>query len=127
MTISPVPGGRAVTSSIAPGVLQVSQQAWVWLGIVLGAVAGMLGAYAGWRRAGGSQSDSPRLWIAAATLVLALGLGVVVAMLRLDPAHRLVLLLPVVLLGYWFTRQVKAIRTARSRESGDSGERCHRK
>jgi hypothetical protein len=127
MAISPIAGGPAVTSSIAPGVLQMNQQAWVWIGLVLGAAAGALGAYAGWRRAGGSESDSPRLWVAATTLGLALGLGAVIARIRLDPAHRLILLLPVVLLGYWFIRQARAIRVARGRRSEEHRERCHRK
>jgi len=99
----------------------------MWIGIGLGAAAGMFGAYTGWRRASRPEPDSPRLWVAVATLGLALGLGVVVAMIRMDPAHRLILFLPVILLGYWFTRQAKAIRAARGGESEDSRERCHRK
>jgi len=105
----------------------MNQQAWIWTGILLGSAAGILGAYAGWKRASGSEAASPALWVASVTLGLILGLGAVVTRVRLDPARRLILALPVVVLGYWFVRQVLAIRIARGRKSEDSQERCQRK
>ena len=127
MTISLTHGGPAVTCSVEAGTLQVSQHAWIWIGTVLGTAAGLLGAYAGWKRAGVSRPDSPRVWVAVATLVLALGLGGVVFRIRLDPAHRIILLLPVAALGYWFIWQVRAIHAARGKEAEDTEERCHRR
>ena len=127
MTISPAPGGPAVTCSVEAAVLQASQETWIWTGVVLGVAAGLLGAYAGWKSAGGSRSGSASVGVAGVTLVLALGLGVVTSRIRLDPAHRLILLLPVAVLGYWFIRQVIAIHAARGGESGDDHGRCHRK
>lgn len=113
--------------SIEAGALVVILQPWIWTGMVLGILAGLLGAYAGWRSAGGSQAKSPRVWVAVVTLVLTLGLGIVVLRIGPDTACRSVLLLPVLLLGHWFIRQVRAIRAARARESGDDRERCHGK
>lgn len=116
-----------MTTSIASGVLQMNQEAWIWTGVLLGAAAGMLGAYVGCMRASRPEADSPQAWVACATLGLALGLGAVVTRIRLDAAHRLVLLLPVLLLGYWFIRQVGSIRRARGKESAENQERCHQK
>ena len=116
-----------MTASMLDAALVVSQEVWIWTGIVLGVAAGLLGAYAGWRRAGRAGQGSPRVWVAAATLALALGLGVVVFRIRLDQGHRLLLLLPVLLLAYWFIWQVKAIRAARVSEPGGNQGRCQRK
>jgi hypothetical protein len=94
------------------------------MGILLGTGAGMLGAYAGWRRAWSPGAASFPRWVAAATLGFALGLGAVVTRIQSDPATRLILLLPVVLLGYWFVRQVRAIRVSRGKKSEDHRGRC---
>jgi uncharacterized membrane protein len=65
--------------------------------------------------------------MAVVTLVLALSLGVVASRIRLVPARRLILFLPVILLGHWFIQQVKAIRAKRRKESEGDRERCHLK
>jgi len=105
----------------------VSRAAWIWIGLILGSGAGVLGAYVGWKRSRAGESDPPRMWVAAVTLALALSLGAVVSRIRLGPSHRLLLLLPVMLLLYWFTRQVRAIRAARGKGPGDATRRCQRK
>ncbi len=97
------------------------------MGILLGCGAGVLGAYAGWKRASSPGPASSAPWVAVVTIGLTLGLGAVVARVQLDPARRLILLLPVVLLGHWFVRQVRAIRVARGRKSEGYRERCQRK
>jgi hypothetical protein len=66
------------------------------------------------------------MWVAAAVLDLAAGLGFVVSRIHVTAAGRLLLLLPVVFLGHWFIRQVKAILAARYTEPRDERERCHR-
>jgi hypothetical protein len=115
-----------VTCSIETGALVVVRGPWIWVGVVLGILAGLLGAYVGLRSARASQPKSPRVWVAVATLVLTLGLGIVVLRIRPGSAYGLILFLPVIFLGHWFMRQVKVIRAARADESeGDRG-RCHR-
>lgn len=105
----------------------MNQQAWTLLGILLGAGAGAVGAYAGWKRSRSPGTESLPLWVATATLGLTVGLVAVIAWLQMDPARRLILLLPVVLLGHWFARQVRAIRAARKRKPDEHRERCQGK
>ncbi len=135
MAISLIPGvhaGDCKDGSDGKGeVREVSQHGWVVVGIILGAAAGVLGAYAGWRQAAGPAGTRPPRWIAALTLVLGLGLGAVALSMSVGHLQRALLLLPSATLGLWFVFQVRAIREAGKDEShscgADCGKGCHRK
>ena len=105
----------------------MNQQVWIWLGVCLGAGAGILGAYAGWRKACRPGTGPTPLWVAATTLGLAAGLGAVILQVTRDPARLLLLSLPVVFLGLWFAWQLKAIQAARGRKPRHQRARRNRK
>lgn len=88
------------------------QRFWIVVGICLGAGAGIMGAYVGWRRASGTPSRRFMITIAVLTLIFAIGLGTVALAVKTTWEFHVLLLLPPALLGYWLLRQVFAIRAA---------------
>jgi hypothetical protein len=100
------------------------QRLWILLGICLGAGAGIMGAYVGWRQASGIPSRRFMITSAVLTLIFAIGLGTVALAVKTTWEFHVLLLLPSALLGYWFLRQVLSIRAAGSLRSADSDLSC---
>jgi hypothetical protein len=96
---------------------------WIAVGVLTGASAGILGAYAGWRRSRGEHAKAVNTGTALLTLLLALAAGLAVFKVKTSWQYRAFLILAPAFLLHWFVRQVRTVRAGRNRQCSSERHR----
>jgi hypothetical protein len=104
----------------------ISDRVWILIGLCVGTLAGLIGAFYGSARVRGRLTQRFRRVMAAATLLTAICLGAVALGVTASRGLRALLLLAPGFLGYSFIRQILGMRSAGIPRPGSDSDRCTR-